>query len=138
MRPGAVSLAPFQLERLSLPDSIRECPRIETLLPAEALSYLKGHQERMLDPHEKEPEVKEFLDPTLRYNQKKYQQLVGEPHRRALVRALDYEEERVGLFAVWKVKSQSQRLIVDTRRSNARFLPPPEVDLLSAEALARV
>ena len=44
VRPGAVSLALFQLERLSLPDSIHECPRIETLLPAEAFSYLKGHQ----------------------------------------------------------------------------------------------
>ena len=53
VRPDAVSLAPLQLERLSLPDSVHECPRIEALLPAEALSYLKGYQERMLAPREK-------------------------------------------------------------------------------------
>ncbi len=41
VRPGAVSLAPFRLELLSLPDSVHDCPRIESLLPAEALSYMK-------------------------------------------------------------------------------------------------
>ncbi len=79
-----------------------------------------------------------MFGPALRYTQKKYQQLVRELRRRGLVRALDCEEERVGLFAVWKVKGQSQRLTVDARKANARFSPPPGVDLLSAEALAHI
>jgi hypothetical protein len=60
VRPGAVSLAPFRLELLSLPDSVHDCPRIESLLPDEALSYMKGYQERMLAVGEVKVEVRDF------------------------------------------------------------------------------
>ncbi len=46
--------------------------------------------------------------------------------------------ERVGLFAVWKVKDETQRLFVDARRANAHFRAPPGMDLLSAEGLSRI
>jgi hypothetical protein len=40
-RPSAVTLAPFRLELLSLPDDVHDCPSLEAFLPADALSYLK-------------------------------------------------------------------------------------------------
>ena len=102
VRPSAVTLAPFRLELLSLPDDVHDCPTIESLLPAEALSYLKGYQERMLRPAVDAAEIstREFMDPSLRYNQKQYRRLISELHRRGLVVALDYAMEQVGLFAV--------------------------------------
>ena len=55
---------------------------------------------------------------------------------RGMSRVLDCEEERVGLFAVWKEKGRQQRLIVDARRANARFRQPPGCRLLSSEGFA--
>ena len=43
----------------------------------------------------------------------------------------------MGVFAVSK-KGQKQRLILDCRRVNRRFRPPPGVDLGSLESLAQV
>ena len=137
-RPGAVSLAPFRHELLSLPADVHECPHIEDLLPPEALAYLKGYQERMLASDDAEPKVKEFLDPSLRFNQKKYQSLIRDLFEKGLVAPLKEVKETVGLFAVWKVKGKSQRLIVDARRANARFRTPPGVDLMSSESMARM
>ena len=37
-----VSLAPFRADRLCLPPTVAECPRLEQVLPGDALSYLKG------------------------------------------------------------------------------------------------
>ncbi len=88
---------------------MHDCPRTETLLPAEVLSYLKGYHRRTLAPQEKKFEAGEFLDPMLGRNQKKDQKLVSELHRRGLTRALGYALKRGGLFAVWDVKGQSQR-----------------------------
>ena len=113
VRPGAVSLAPFRLELLSLPDSVHDCPRIESLLPAEALSYMKGYQERMLASSDVEVGVREYLDPALRFNQKRYQALMKVLFDKGLICPVDYAVERVGLFAVWKIKGVSQRLTVD-------------------------
>lgn len=121
-QPGAVCLAPF----------------IEDLLPGDALSFLEGFQERMLASDDGAPKVKEFMDPMLRFNVKRCTPLIRELHSQGLTTVLDREEERFGVFAVWKVKNKSQRLIVDARRANARFRRPPRVELISAEALARV
>ncbi|CAK0800111.1 unnamed protein product, partial [Prorocentrum cordatum] len=44
----------------------------------------------------------------------------------------------LGLFVVKKKDGARLRLIVDCRRSNALFRPPPGVDLLSGEGLGRI
>ncbi len=54
VRPGAVSVAPFKLEQLSLPDDVHSCPHIGDLLPREALSMLEGYHERMLRSDEEQ------------------------------------------------------------------------------------
>ena len=105
MRPGAVSLAPFKLASLSLPDNVAGCPTLGELLPPTALSLLEGYQERMLAPDGAKSEITEFLDPTLRHNAKKYHRLVQTLHARGLVTMRRACRERVGLFALWKERS---------------------------------
>ena len=91
VRPGGVSVAPFKIELLSLPADVHACPQVADLLSEKALSFLEGYQERMLRDDVCETEkVFEFMDPTLKYNQKKYQRLIGDLHRRGLVRVLDH------------------------------------------------
>ena len=106
-RPGAVGIAPFKLASLSLPDDIHRCPKLAALLPEAALSLLEGYQERMLAPEGAIVDIREFLDPTLRFNQKKYQRLISDLCRRGLVRPSLSCRERVGLFTVWKVKGET-------------------------------
>lgn len=76
--------------------------------------------------------------PALRWNEKRYQRTIGLLHEKELVAPIREAKERIGLFAVWKERGARQRPIVDARRSNARFKPPPWVDLLSSEGLGRV
>ena len=45
--------------------------------------------------------------------------------------------ECCGLFAVWK-KSGKQRLIIDARRSNLWFRPPPKTRLASGDSFSRL
>ena len=106
VRPGAVSLAPFRLELLSLPDSVHDCPCIESLLPAEALSYMKGYQERMLASSDCVAEVREYLDPALRFNQKRYQTLMKVLFDKGLICPVDYAVEKVGSLPFRKSKAR--------------------------------
>ena len=74
-----VSLAPYQLERLSLPESVADCPYVTDMLPDIALYLLEGYQERMLEEDavlRLKPQVAEYLDPCLSYTQKRYHQLL--------------------------------------------------------------
>lgn len=80
------------------------------------------------------PTTQELFDPVLKLNQKESRQLVRELHARGLVTLLGRAEEWVGLFAVCKVKGESQRLIVDARKSKSRFRSPPGVSLVSTES----
>ena len=70
LKGGSVSLAPFRLDRLSLPGSVRDCPQLSEILPSDALEYLKGYHERMLNTCESDTEVQEFMDPLIARNQK--------------------------------------------------------------------
>ena len=117
---------------------MQDCPSVEDLLPEEALSFLKGYQERMLKKENVEPEVKADFDPVLRFNQKKYQRLVQEFARKGLVRGLSSVKEEVGMFAVWKDKGRAQRLIIDARRANCHFAEPPPVSLMTSETRGSV
>ena len=68
---------------------------------------MKGYQERMLASSDCTSEVKEYLDPALRFNQERYQTLMKVLFDKGLICPVDYAVERVGLFAVWKVKGES-------------------------------
>ena len=97
-----VSLAPFRAERLSLPDSVAECPQLSGILPGDALSFLEGYHERMLvsDCEVACPsQAGCFMDPVLAYNQKKYQRLVRMLAERHLVRFVRAERSGSGYSA---------------------------------------
>ena len=104
-RTGPVSLAPFKLDLLSLPADTADSPDVMELLPPDARSYLEGYQERMLEHPDvvaqREP-VFEFMDASLRYNQKHYHKLVQKLAQISLVSFTDSPLERIGVFAVWK------------------------------------
>ena len=133
-----VSLAPFRMDRLSLPTSVHDCPSLESVLPDDALEYLRGYQERMLDGGVEATDVKTkvYFDPVLTINQKKYQQLVRMLIERGLVNCVEKAKERVGLFCVRKADGLKLRLIVDARRTNERFKVPPGVSLITGEGLS--
>ena len=126
-----MSLAPFRSDRLSLPPTGAGCPRLERILPGDALSYLKGYHERMLASSDevagREP-AGCYMDPVLSFNQKKYQGLVKILASKCLLEFVRVSEvqERIGLFCVLKSDGVRQRLIVDARRADRRFkcLPP--------------
>eukprot|EP00959_Pyramimonas_sp_CCMP1952_P094808 1983275-Pyramimonas_sp.AAC.1 len=46
--------------------------------------------------------------------------------------------EFLGAFFVWKKGRQKMRMITDARPTNQRLLPPPRVDLSTAEGLSRL
>ncbi len=105
-----MSLAPFKLESLFLQDVVHRCPRIEALLPEGALSLLEGRQQRTLAPKGVIVDVKEFLDPTLRYNKKKYPRLMSYLRRRGLARPMGSCRERAGIFAVRRANPEARIL----------------------------
>lgn len=87
----------------------------------------------MLEPRRWDCKVVEFLDPVPCYNANKYHRFVGALWGTGLIRAVEEPIERVGLFMVWHMVGECQKLIIDARRSNMRFRPAPGVSLLSLE-----
>ena len=140
-RMGPVSLAPFKLDLLSLPEDTASCPTLEQLLPPDAYSYLEGYHERMLEVPDvfaqREPVV-EFMDASMRFNQKQYHRLVKKLAQISLIGFTCSPLERIGVFAVWKSGKTRQRLIVDARRANQHFRAPPGVSLVSSEGLGKI
>ncbi|CAK0812006.1 unnamed protein product [Prorocentrum cordatum] len=115
------------------------------MLPAQAKEYLEELASRMLLPPQEAALIRELdglpgchTDPLLLPRPRSY----GKFARRALSIGLVTLPQRpksvLGLFVVKKKDGARLRLIVDCRRSNALFRPPPGVDLLSGEGLGRV
>ena len=74
-----------------------------------------------------------YFDPVLVHRRRTYLELVRLLVRRGVVRFTLEPKEKVGLFAVRKADGLKQRLIVDAPRSNLRFRPCPNVNLISSE-----
>ena len=137
----AVNIAPFRMESVSLPSSVSGCPRLIDVLPPGPRAHLEGYQQRMLrddvSPSDITP-ARPHWDIALQRNKKSYFSLVRRLFSIGLVRVVERSLEEIGLFTVWKSDKTSQRLIVDARRSNCHFKPPPGVELLSSEGFGRV
>ena len=78
------------------------------------------------------------FDLVLTHRRRTYLELMRLLAIRSMARFTLEPEERVGLCAVRKDGGLKQRLIVDARRSNLRFRPCPNVQLLSGEDFSKL
>ena len=82
--------------------------------------------------------VGSYTDPRLKQGGRRYARFVRDLDRRGLVEYGRWVREEVGLFFVWKKDRHKMRMILDCRRSNARFVAPPHVSLVTAEGLGNL
>eukprot|EP00974_Lingulodinium_polyedra_P049384 4746729-Lingulodinium_polyedra.AAC.1 len=114
------------------------------VLPSDAKHFLEDFESEMLretvdylELLEHGPVVEPYMDPVLGRNRSVYADFIRELRKRFLVQWTLEPQEFCGLFFV-KKKGDKQRMIVDARRSNMRFKPPPGVALASPESFARL
>ncbi|CAK0823925.1 unnamed protein product, partial [Prorocentrum cordatum] len=137
-RGGPTTVASYSAGLVSMPTDVSDCPRLEDLLPGEALTFLRERQERMLRESPLPTDVEPYFDSVLEFNHKEYRGLVRRLLSAGILGWTLTPKERIGMFFAWKDGRRRLRLIVDARRANAHFRDPPGVELLSSEGLARV
>ena len=141
--PANAGMVPLNPSALSVPGSLAGAPTVLAVLPAGESSLLRGFEQRMLRSREQVAEINQqlgearhYVDPGLR-SRRRYTQFIQKLYRVGLVSFSRSCRCHVGVFAVAK-KNGTQRLIIDARRVNRLFLPPPGVDLLTGEGLSRM
>eukprot|EP00438_Fugacium_kawagutii_P024261 Skav223122 [mRNA] locus=scaffold419:830256:833692:- [translate_table: standard] len=133
------SLAPFNLELISLPQDLDDAPRAEDLLSVEDRRYLEV-QERMLRDTPRDEHstlVKPYWDPALKNNPRTYRKFIQKLHS---IKYLEYTlspSQHAGVFFVWKSDRKRVRMIVDARPANDDFLDPPGISLATAETFSK-
>ena len=133
-----IALAPFNLELISLPASLKEAPRAEDLLPLSDRLYLK-EQERMFRPnHESHEFFKPYWDPALKHCPHKYRSFIKKLDSIDYLRYTLHPVEMAGIFFVKKSDGRRIRMIVDGRGANLRLKDPPSVPLSTAETFSRI
>ncbi|CAK0809789.1 unnamed protein product [Prorocentrum cordatum] len=137
-RSGPTTVASYSAGLVSMPTDVSDCPRLEDILPGEALTFLQERQERMLRESPLPTDVEPYFDSVLKFNHKEYRGLVRRLLSAGILGWTLTPKERIGMFFVWKDGRRRLRLIVDARRANAHFRDPPGVELLSSEGLARI
>ena len=137
---AGTTLASFKLERVSLPESVHNCPQVGDLLPDSARQYLEV-PERMLKPEVTEldviSQVTPYMDPLLRTSTKHYKALITKLNAIGYLNFTLKPRARAGVFFVKKSDGIRQRLIIDGRRANAMLAEPPSVRLCTAEAFSK-
>ncbi len=132
------TLASYQLELVSILDSIHGCPRLLDILDGNDRLYLEENSELMLRPaHEvcEESLIQPYWGTKLRHYRNCYNQLVG---RLADIGFFTYTLHpacTVGVFFVYKSNRTKLRLITDARRSNAFFKEAPGVSFMAGEGM---
>ncbi|CAE7249467.1 unnamed protein product, partial [Symbiodinium sp. CCMP2456] len=134
---AGTTLAPFKLERVSLPDSVHDCPQVADLLPGHARQYLEVPERMMRQDIESVCDVEPYWDPALRSSTKQYKGLIEKLHSIGYLNYTLRPRARAGMFFVKKSDGVRQRLIIDARRANALLAQPPPVRLRTPEAFAR-
>ena len=133
-----IALAPFDLELISLPATLKEAPRAEDLLPESDRLYLK-EQERMFRPdYESREFFKPYWDPALKHCPRKYRSFIKRLDSIDYLRYTLHPVEMAGIFFVKKSDGRRIRMIVDGRGANLRLRDPPSVSLSTAETFSRI
>ena len=132
-----VALAPYSLERISLPASLHDLPEAKDLLPKDARRYLLG-EELMLREGEVFESPRPYWDPVLANNKRCYREFIQRLDDIGLLQYTQKPKNEVGVFFVHKSDKKKIRLIVDARSANALFRDPPGVELCSSEGFSRI
>ena len=133
-----IALAPFDLELISLPATLKDAPRAEDLLPEEDLLYLK-EQERMFRPEQESLEFfKPYWDPASKHNPRKYRSFIKKLDSIGYLKYTLNPTEMAGVFFVKKSDGRRIRMIIDGRGANLRLRDPPSVALSTSETFSRI
>ncbi|CAE7763388.1 NHX3 [Symbiodinium sp. CCMP2456] len=141
-QPG--QLVSYVREKLSIPRDQLEPVSLEAILPELEQEQVRNFEEHMLLSDEGIAAALErglegdcHLDPVLAHNRYKYHELISDLLQAKLIDFTRTPKVQVGLFCVAK-KGDKQRLIVDARRANKLFGPPPSTVLGSVDAWTRL
>jgi hypothetical protein len=132
-----VSLARFDLERISLPDTLEGVPEVASVLPEEARQYLNSPEHMVKDEELREEPIVPYYDPALKVR-RNYRSLIEKLHKLGYLRYTRNPKARAGIFFVHKSDGRKIRMIVDARPANQLFKAPPGVQLCTSEGFSRM
>ena len=141
VRSTGANVAAFQLEAVSLPGSLGECPDAATPLPDEPRRFLEVPESMLRSSTELDAAdcgVKPYSDPKLIGSRRTYLKFVRQLKSINLLRFSRKPKCHVGIFFVWKKGRLRMRMILDARVVNLLFSDPPGVKLCTSEGLARI
>ena len=133
-----ISLARFDIERISLPSSLDGVPDVMDIIPEEARQFLKSPEQMVREDTSNIDLVTPYWDPLLKNNRGCYKALMKKLHDIGYLRYTRYPKARAGMFFVHKSDKKKIRLIVDARPANQLFNNPPGVHLCTSEGFARM
>lgn len=138
------AVAAYKRGQVSLPESVATALSAKTVRSTTARDYLCGFKEKMLRSTEEMLEVQPLLDATRPYmdvqlqrRRRTYVAFLNDLDDRGLRRWTQTPKERCSSFFVTK-KSGALRLIMDCRRADILFKPPPGVSLCRSESFSRM
>ena len=133
-----IALAPFDLDLISLPATLKGALRAEDLLSEDDCQFLK-EQERMFRPdHESLEFFNPYWDPALKFCSHKYRSFITKLDSIDYLRYNLHPVEMAGVFFVKKSDGRRIRMIIDGRGANRRLRDPPSVSLSTAETFSRI
>ena len=132
-----VSLARFDLERISLPETLEGVPEVASVLPEEARQYLNSSEHMVKNDELREEPIVPYYDPALKIR-RNYRSLIEKLHKLGYLRYTRSPKARAGIFFVHKSDGRKIRMIVDARPANQLFKAPPGVQLCTSEGFSRM
>ena len=132
------TLAVCDLERISLPETLKNAPLAEDLLDENARRYLQ-YPEQMLRPTQDDSySFKPYWDPRLRSHQRTYKKFIQKLHAADYLVYTQNPKNFCGVFFVKKSDGKKIRMIIDARGTNHMFAEPPGVQLLTSDGFSRI
>ena len=120
-----VTLAHFEIERISLPETLENVPDVASVLPEEALRYLESPELMIRQEVCEDEPVVPYYDPSLKNSRKHYRSLMQKLHSIGYLRFTFSPKARAGLFFVHKSDGKRIRMIVDRATSQPTIQQPP-------------
>lgn len=125
MSSSPASLAPFELERVSVPETLHGSPYAMDLLDADSRRHFEGEEHMLREDLVGEDDFKPYWDPRLVNSKRHYKSLIRMLHDLGYLRYTLKPKAHTGCFFVWKSDKKKIRLILDARSANRKFRDPP-------------
>jgi hypothetical protein len=136
-------VVPFRRGKVSLPTSVLDAPCVLDLVSPAVRDQLERFDECLLLPPDARREVaatssvRSYMDPILRGNAPVYRRFVSELKDKGLLLWTRSPKMITTPFFVGK-KDGSLRMILDARKTNEVFKPPPATRLCTGETLSKL